>query len=335
MLLRLATEALTRGSGDNLTVIVAFLRAVDTLESVFKGGRQKHAATPTFYSSRLVACKTWNSVCIFAVLLKPCSVLEMHSHATSISVYMCVSDLLIDSNSSLAQILKVCCRPLDAGKRLLGQALTSCGKPYRVISCLCQCHDALLSVNWATRACQWADLQRSDHWNTMTPLTGPKLICWKGVLFGPLSNKGLQYLFLCWTCRRTASNTCQLQLYCSNCSSPHACYDANRDLSAVILTSATYRHWWSLSTSRQACARLTNQKLGDAFGSYQGTFASRYQCRYMCRAEASGRQMPWQHPVFQLKSSVIEAFSRVHAADDSLARTAPVLTQRSPNRKSI
>ncbi len=40
---RLATEALARGAGDNITVVIAFLRPLASLEEVFGGGRQARA----------------------------------------------------------------------------------------------------------------------------------------------------------------------------------------------------------------------------------------------------------------------------------------------------
>lgn len=45
---RLATEALTRGSADNITATLAFLRPVSTLEKIYDQGKQKYAPHQMF-----------------------------------------------------------------------------------------------------------------------------------------------------------------------------------------------------------------------------------------------------------------------------------------------
>lgn len=49
---RLALESLMRGGGDNVTVVVAFLTHVSTLERVFANGVAVHELTGTVYGSR-------------------------------------------------------------------------------------------------------------------------------------------------------------------------------------------------------------------------------------------------------------------------------------------
>jgi len=49
---RLVTEAITRGTTDNVSCIVAFLSPRKTLERIYAKGEQKYKYTSTYYSSR-------------------------------------------------------------------------------------------------------------------------------------------------------------------------------------------------------------------------------------------------------------------------------------------